>query len=303
MKSIIQRLDIYRLVNGQNKNWETYDYYASEEDIHDMISFSPVRHGCYQLALCTSGSISVRVDGQVISYEANTFASYIPSTVLETVEVSEDYRCRVVVFDKDFILENSNNIHFLERCALFNTGGIHYMRFNPEDAKTLEAHFINIRKKMEDKNHFFRRDIIRCMVIILLNEIEDIYLKTHTRTNIDLTRNSKDHMLSEFQEALRKHFYTERKVSFYAEELNISPERLSIILKERTGKTAKEHIEELVLSEAKILLRMGKYNVSEVASLLKYENVEEFSRFFKKKMGCSPLSYSKCPINNNCFKN
>jgi len=80
-----------------------------------------------------------------------------------------------------------------------------------------------------------------------------------------------------------KNFYNKRKVSFYADELNIAPDRLTTILKDRTGKTAKEHIEEIVLSEAKILLRTGKYNVSEVASILKYENVEEFSRFFKKE--------------------
>jgi len=147
MKSVIQRIDIQRLVNGQNKNWETYDYYATEENIHDLVSFSPVRHGCYQLALCTSGSITVRVDGKIISYGTNSFAAYTPSTVLEAVEVSEDYRCRVVVFDKDFILENFNNTYFIEHCSLFNNGGVHYISFSPADAKILESHFINIRKK------------------------------------------------------------------------------------------------------------------------------------------------------------
>ena len=45
--------------------------------------------------------------------------------------------------------------------------------------------------------------------------------------------------------------------------------------------------------QAKHLLKAGKYTVSEVASLLSYHNLEEFSRFFKKKAGTSPLRYAK----------
>jgi len=47
------------------------------------------------------------------------------------------------------------------------------------------------------------------------------------------------------------------------------------------------------LLQAKHLLKMGAYNVSEVANMLYYENLEEFSRFFKKKAGISPLKFAK----------
>ena len=90
-----------------------------------------------------------------------------------------------------------------------------------------------------------------------------------------------------------EHFYKERKVTFYANALNTSIAQLSKLLFDTTGRTAKEHIDEMRLLQAKHLLKAGKYNVSEVASLLYYDNIEEFSRFFKKKAGINPLRFSK----------
>jgi AraC-like DNA-binding protein len=68
---------------------------------------------------------------------------------------------------------------------------------------------------------------------------------------------------------------------------------LSNIVKNKTGQTAKKLIEEMVLSHAKVLLKSGEYNVSEVATLLNYNNVEEFSRFFKRKTGATALKFCK----------
>ncbi len=47
-------------------------------------------------------------------------------------------------------------------------------------------------------------------------------------------------------------------------------------------------IDEIRLTEAQVLLKSGNYNVSDVANTLNYLNVEEFSRFIKRKTGKTP---------------
>lgn len=55
-------------------------------------------------------------------------------------------------------------------------------------------------------------------------------------------------------------------------------------------------IDEYRLTEAKTLLKTGKYNVSEVADVLNYLNIEEFSRFIKRKTGKTPTHYLHTPV-------
>lgn len=293
MNNTIQKLDLDRVTNELNKNWGTYDYYATEENFHDLLHYFPARQDCYQLGISFSGNIKLRVDGREMLYTKNIMATFTPSTVMEVLEVSDDYRGRFIVFKKEFLLESISNIYFLDRFRLLAHTGVPYIQLDEEEAELLTAYFVRIRTRMEDKDHPFRKEIIRSLILILLNESEYVYLKKNPESRAAVASTGKNKILSDFQDTLRQNFYTERKVSFYAGVLKIPAEQLSDVLKELTGQTAKDAIEEMVLSEAKVLLRTGKYNVSEVASLLNYNNLEEFSRFFKRKSGYSPLRFAK----------
>jgi len=63
--------------------------------------------------------------------------------------------------------------------------------------------------------------------------------------------------------------------------------------KQITGKTALEQIHEMLVLEAKVLLKQSEMNVSEVADYLKFEGPSYFTRFFKKHTGYTPLDYRK----------
>lgn len=290
--SQIPNLDLETSTKGQSNQYNTRDYFITETYIHNLLRYHPVRYTYYQLAICTSGSIKAQVDGKILCYSKGTFAAFTPSTILNVIEASDDYRCTLIIFQKNFLIETLNNIYFLERFHLLNNNGTHYMEVEKHESRIIVDQITKIRNQMEDIEHPFRRDIIRSLIIILLYEVESIYLKNNPYGPIEI-KHGKDRTISNFQDLMRKHFYEEHQVAFYAKELNISTDQLTKLLKERTGKTAKEHIDNKILSQAKVFLNSGKYNVSEVALLLYYKNVEEFSRFFKKKTGITPLRFAK----------
>ena len=90
---------------------------------------------------------------------------------------------------------------------------------------------------------------------------------------------------------VHRHHGSERTVRFYADKLFISPKYLSILIKEATGKSAAEWIDEFVILEAKNLLRFSGKNIQHVAYALNFPNQASFGKYFKHITGMSPSQY------------
>lgn len=80
-------------------------------------------------------------------------------------------------------------------------------------------------------------------------------------------------------------------VAQIAQMLCISPNYLSRIFHQQTGRTCVEHITECRLVEAKKLLLFSTHKNYEIAEKVGYANAHYFSFMFKKNMGCSPSEF------------
>lgn len=101
---------------------------------------------------------------------------------------------------------------------------------------------------------------------------------------------------------LEDYYDTEKGVDFYADKLNLSAKRLNQILKQKTGKTINQILQERTLTEAKHLLFMGKMSIKEVAFTLGYQDASYFSRFFKKMTKLSPEEFRSAIKNQAPFR-
>jgi AraC-like DNA-binding protein len=77
-------------------------------------------------------------------------------------------------------------------------------------------------------------------------------------------------------------------VSSIAEELNLSSNYLTDLIRAETGKSTINFIQEFIVEQSEILLLQTDMNISDVAYHLGFANVPYFSRFFKKVKGVSP---------------
>jgi AraC-like DNA-binding protein len=80
-------------------------------------------------------------------------------------------------------------------------------------------------------------------------------------------------------------------VNFFAEKLNISPNYLSDLLKNATGKNAQTHIQESIVERAKELLSTTNLSIKEIAYDLGFEYPQSFSTMFKKNTQQTPLQF------------
>ncbi len=80
-------------------------------------------------------------------------------------------------------------------------------------------------------------------------------------------------------------------VKFCADQVNLSPNYLSDLLKKETGKNTQEHIHFHLIEKAKNLLLSSNASVSGIAYDLGFEYPQSFGTLFKKKVGMSPNKY------------
>jgi AraC-like DNA-binding protein len=80
-------------------------------------------------------------------------------------------------------------------------------------------------------------------------------------------------------------------VKYCAEQLLLSPNYLSDLLKRETGLNAQDHIHHFIIEEAKTRIQNSNLSVSEIAFELGFEYPQYFSRLFKAKTGMTPIQY------------
>jgi len=269
------------------------DYSISDRD-HKNLPTTAIRLNGFQFAFCLAGEIKMRVEGRPLHYKKGTFSIFRPYNLLEVDEVSEDFASSIIMFQRSFLMETLNNIYFLERFHLLHQEDHLPLTLRPNQQLHVLEILQKIKQTKQEEGNRFKSDIIRSYLIILLYELENAYLNQDLRTEPQQKlRRGKEKVKVDFQELLFKHAYKERKVSFYANALHLSLAQFSTIIRISTGRSPKQHIDDIRLAQAKQLLKSGRYNVSEVAALLYYDNLEEFSRFFKKKSGTTAWQYMK----------
>ena len=84
--------------------------------------------------------------------------------------------------------------------------------------------------------------------------------------------------------------------------LNLSVGYCNRIYKKYYGSPPSYYINQLKLAYAKRLLTKPQLNIEHIAYILGYENQQNFSRFFKKRVGTSPKRYRSLNINQTYDK-
>lgn len=92
---------------------------------------------------------------------------------------------------------------------------------------------------------------------------------------------------------LEDHLHENLAYADVLDHTNVSSTHLKVTFKEMTGTTVMEHFRSLKMEQAKILIREGNYNFSQIALQLGYSSIHYFSRQFKSLCGMSPSEYSR----------
>ncbi len=101
---------------------------------------------------------------------------------------------------------------------------------------------------------------------------------------------SRDSFLPELYHLLETHHKEERKIDFYATQMNLSVKTLSKKVKDKLNITLGQLIRQELMNTAKFLLQTD-ITIKEIAYELGFEEANHFSSFFKLHTSITPLEY------------
>ncbi len=265
------------------------DFFITDEKQLLELSEYPYRSDGYIIGICTRGKAEVEVNLQVYQARPDAMLLATPFHILRIYNSSDDFLCRFIVFSKAFLTENNVNSHFLESFSYFKSESLPVIYPDHQDAKMLLEVYLLIQQKLEREDHPYRQEISRSILTTLLYEVEFIYQKQHVI--IKGKQNRKQELNLLFQNLVFRHYKEHRSVQFYADALFVSPKHLTETIKEVTGRTSGEWIEDAVILEAKVLLRNHEISIAEVAENIHFPDQSSFGKYFKKHTGLSPSDY------------
>jgi AraC-like DNA-binding protein len=153
--------------------------------------------------------------------------------------------------------------------------------------------FENIRLEYQQHIDKFSQNIIVSQIETLLNYSQRFYQRQF------ITRKVTNHKILDRLENILASYFNDDGLSgkglptvqYITKELNVSASYLSGLLKELTGSSTLQHIQNKVVEKAKELLSTTNLSVSEIAYELGFEHSQSFSKMFKVKTSLSPLEF------------
>lgn len=108
---------------------------------------------------------------------------------------------------------------------------------------------------------------------------------------IDSNPSRAKQLFNQFAHLLSNHYMRRLPVSWYANEMAITPKYLTFICRQAIGKTPSALIDDVTLQEIKSRLLESDATIKEIAFAMNYGSASSFCKFFRQKMGISPLQF------------
>lgn len=274
---------------------------VTEAGMHEFFTGGPIRFDGMAWMLCFGGQIDFEVNLQPVKLCENSVLVTNPRSFIEVKNVDwGGFDCYMLFVSQNFIRDVNFDLNILGSIPKLSSG----QRLDPvqkigrEDAVLLKEYFdiLNSNTKNDNGNtgKNYSKSIARCMIAALIYQLMQI-ISRHipTRDENQRSRFRRPTYVHDFIELVHEYHRSERSVAFYAEKLFISPKYLSLLIKEATGRSAADIIDEYVILEAKNLLRFSGKNIQQISYDLNFPNQSSFGKYFKHLVGMSPSEYQR----------
>ncbi len=210
----------------------------------------------------------------------------------------EEYQ---IIFDmKDIIdKEFSNHLTNADLTSLINQNGYDAQALLKSKIGLSAKTLLGKKRLIESQKEIAFTDKNIQEVSYDLGFTDPAYFNRVFKNNIGLTpkefRESfdfekRDQFSQDILELLKTHHTSERSLSFYADQMNLSIKTLSKKVKQKMNTSLGQLIRLELINTAKMML-LNEYPIHTVAVRLGFEESNHFSRFFKHYAGISPSEF------------
>ena len=274
-------------------NFLIFDNFSGENKVLELMSVTdyPIRLNTITIiAFCMEGHIKFNLGLKNMMISKNQLCVIPSDQIIQTTEVSSDFRAGFMVVRKKFF--NSQN-HVIETINLHNNlMEQSYFDLSEKEMQEYILIFNMIKEKIADKDNIYRMQIIQNYFQITFYNMYNLIVR-HKNIPKKTPLNNNTMIYDRFIKSVEKHYRKEHSVKFYADKICLTSKYLSSIIYETSGKHASDWIHEYIMLEAKALLKSTDMSLKDISDLLCFCTPSHFGRFFKKHTGYTTVEYKK----------
>ncbi len=271
------------------KHWDG-KIYCNETD--GAITFRTNQtHGymaAYTFTLVLDGWLRLVYNGEELTLHPGDLYMYSPGLSVTIVSASDNYHGICLLADEDVTIE-SPIVHDLVHIAYTPVVQLHQPKIAlpSSDAQKLADKMFEIRDYLHS-DHIYKAEILRMLYAIFLLDLQNAQDKVISRR---IVSQRVEDIFINFIRLLPHHFAEHHDIAFYAQQLNITPVYLSRIVRQVTGRTVIDYVNQFLVMEASFLLRTSQLSIMQIAEQLHFADQASFSKFFSRMKGRSPRAY------------
>lgn len=237
------------------------------------------------ISICTRGSGKFRVALKEYQISSGTLIVLIPDLIIEPLEKSKDLNLETIFFSYDYIPDLQLPTHFniLEKVMASPC-----IPLSNENYNTLLNYYTFLGERYSRDIHYYKPMIIKSLVFAFIGEVLSIYSVIE---RMSVSKSRTENLTNHFVELLLKNYKMQHNVSFYADQLCITPKYLMTLIKQSTGKPISTWINNAIISHAKRELKSTDKSIYIISEELNFPSSSQFCRYFKKHTGFTPKKY------------
>ena len=254
-----------------------------------------VHYGIYAIWLKETKGCNLSYGRTPYDFDAQTVTSFEPGQMV-TVEITHQSvrpRCVALLFHPNFLnrTQLGRNIQRYEFFSYSSTEALHLSDTEVDTFKQV-LHMIEAELHHPIDNH--TRELMVSNIELLLNYCLRFYDRQF------VTREEINHSVVKQFDGLLKEYIRNKaekeglpNVGYFADKCCLTAGYFGQLVKTETGRTAKDFINDRLLTTAKEFLNDDQLTVQQISSRLGFEYPQHFVRFFKHHTGMTPNEYRK----------
>ena len=289
-KQHFQESDISKI-----KEWSNGIAIDEEIIILDNVSKAPVPKEARLMnfiltGYCRKGQIRYTVDTKEKTVKPGDFIIITDRQVVENFSISPDAETQCIVMSMPFFYEVIRDKGDLSALMLFSKDHP-VVTLTRQEADVFEQYFLFIKQKISTTGNPFRKKLVSALVLAMIYDLNNIIQRVQP---VPIGRQTRAEVIfNDFIKLVEENFQRERRVSWYAQKLCITPKYLSESIKLISKRSPNEWIDKYVMVEIRLQLKNSNKNIKTIAEDLNFPNQSFLGKYFKEHTGMSPSKYRR----------
>jgi len=240
-------------------------------------------------------SNTVKYGRKIVDFQDGSLICLAPNQAIEMdsdTEAMENMAGWALCFHPDLIRATTLQAK-MEEYSFFSYEISEALHLSEKEKQILHDCILKIQSELQENIDVHSQTIIVSNIELLLNYCTRFYGRQF------ITRKSSNNAVVVQIEKLLKEYFKKSDlteaglptVKYLAEQVHLSPNYLSDLLKKETGKNTQDHIHFYLIEEARNILLSTNRSVAEIAYSLGFEYPQYFNKLFKQKTGKTPVQF------------